>query len=830
MAPPREPINAPPLADIAARGGLVVGRGGFAPCPLCGAEHRGREDKRRPVAVFPGRDGERWKCHACGAGGDAIQLAAAVRWREVPGKGDPRWAELFAELRGEAGPGLLSRPAPKAPPRPVAPSPPPASVFLPGDEVAALWAACVPVAGREVVDTVTGRTRRAAREWLERVRGLSPDLVTAADLARVLPGAYTWPAWIPSAVRKVLPDGPAADVRPYALAVPVYDARGVLRALRFRAVDRVATPDADGAGLTWTETGIERGRKAIASRSNGGRYRVAAGLVMADPMALALLRHQDAGPVEALEARWSGRVVVLEGEPAWWAYATHPDRFRAGTDGRPETFATFGIEAGAWTPDIAARLPSSARVLVWTDYDAAGDRYFEAVRGSFAGRVEVCRAKRPSQWGDRMTPEKPTKELQPDDLARRGELPHPDDVPTVDDGPADGPPSPGDGDAPTGADGGPAVDPLADIEERAARLDGERVGTFADDELRLMRGRGDGSSNPVPMPPGWSATIAELRGGLWPGCYVLVGSTGTGKTQWAFEVAYHATTGPLAVPVLYIGLELDRGGMLARLAALAVRTREPSTRINWSDVYVGNDGALAHVERTGVLAEIGRAPLYLVRGEARGWPYTDLDRRVEALRHRHPVGPTLVILDFLQLVSSPPGGREDIRERIGAAAYAARMAAVHYDATVLVLSATARGFYPLFAGSGKADDVGVSPLGSGDTARFLGTGKEAGEVEYAADGVLALCREPWPDNGPAPRSWLAVAKARTGRVGTGWIGYGFDGTSFTEDREAKPLPPKGRPGKANNGDAEPPASGSQSGRTSDGGGVRRPRDSGGLAG
>lgn len=344
------------------------------------------------------------------------------------------------------------------------------------------------------------------------------------------------------------------------------------------------------------------------------------------------------------------------------------------------------------------------------------------------------------------------------------------------------------------ADTVPMLDPAEAERERereaaALRLDGERLGTFADDELDRMRARGDGRSRPVPLPPRWTKTADELRGGLWPGCYVLVGATGTGKTQWAFEVAYHAATGRDAVPVLYIGLELDRAGMLARLAALASRSK--GGIVSWSSLYLGDGGAIDRATKAGVIAELAAAPLYLVRGEARGWSYSDLDPKVAAMRRRHPTGPALVILDFLQLVSSPADAREDLRERIGAAAYAARMAAVRYDATVLVLSATARGFYPLFAGGKVSDGGDVQPLGSGDPARFLGTGKEAGEVEYAADGVIALCREP---DGPGRKSWIAVAKSRTGRPerGNGWIAYGFDGTTFTEDASALPSP-KGRP-------------------------------------
>ena len=382
-----------------------------------------------------------------------------------------------------------------------------------------------------------------------------------------------------------------------------------------------------------------------------------------------------------------------------------------------------------------------------------------------------------------MAPEKPTKEPQADDLAARGKLRHPDDVPTMDDGPSQG------------GGGGPAH--AGDLARRAAAraprleaLRGDRVGAFLTDALAGMRRRGSGEDRPVPVP--WERTAKELRGGLWAGCYVLVGATGAGKTQWAFEVAYHAITQPSPVPVLYIGLELDRPGLVARLAALGLRKR--GRPVSWSGFYMGERAALAELDKPEgreVLKGLDAAPLYLVTGDARGWPYSKLGEAVEDIRAEHPCGPVLVILDFLQLVSGAEESnqREDIRERIGGAAYLARMAARAHGATVLILSATGRNNYPLFTGALRPDGGDGQRLGTGDPGRFVGTGKEAGEVEYAADGVLALCRAP---EGPGQQlSWLAVAKARTGRPPAckGWIAYSFDGTCFAEDLKATDKPP-----------------------------------------
>ncbi len=371
------------------------------------------------------------------------------------------------------------------------------------------------------------------------------------------------------------------------------------------------------------------------------------------------------------------------------------------------------------------------------------------------------------------------------DLHKRGELPpHPDDYPSVE-----------------------MPDPAAEEAARreaearakeAAKLEELRVGAFAGEAFDLFERRRDGQDLPVPLPPKWTRVATELRGGLWAGCYVLVGGTGVGKSQWAFEVAYHAVTrDPDPVPVLYVGLELDRAGVVARLTALGMHGRTANgdgspVKVPWSDLYLGDGAALAAVAGpvgAEVRGKLDAAPFYLVTGEALGgWSYADLPGLVAGLRARHPTGPALVIVDFLQLVGSPPDVREELRERIGKAAYMGRMEARKHGVSVLLLSATARSAYPLFAGEGKVDGGAVQALGTGDPGRFLGTGKESGEVEYSADGVIALCRGSWkaPDtlnpNPPPPAVWLAVAKSRTGRARgcTGWAELRFDGTSFAE--------------------------------------------------
>jgi 5S rRNA maturation endonuclease (ribonuclease M5) len=239
--------------------------------------------------------------------------------------------------------------------------------------------------------------RDPASLWLSTYRGLSVDGIAALDLVRVLPKTYRWPRWVPT-----LGMDRDAWLQVYRLAVPTFTASGELAALRFRAVDRVGPrwtapagcriEDRNGrAALVTTVRGKDRELpKALASVGVGH----GAGLVMADPMGLALLR----GTREDDGVRWDGRVVIVEGEPDLWAVAASGgNRIQRHGDGF-QTFAAFAVEAGSWTAEIAARIPDGARVLVWTDLDDAGDRYAAAVNASLTHRCDVLRATRPESW------------------------------------------------------------------------------------------------------------------------------------------------------------------------------------------------------------------------------------------------------------------------------------------------------------------------------------------------------------------------------------------------------------------------------------------------
>jgi hypothetical protein len=104
------------------------------------------------------------------------------------------------------------------------------------------------------------------------------------------------------------------------------------------------------------------------------------GLVLADPLAQQLL-----GGV--CPAWWKPReIVVAEGEPDWLLWAL---RQRETDEQGP---AVIGIESGAWSPQIAARIPTGASVVIRTHHDEPGERYAQQIAASLHGRCRIFRS------------------------------------------------------------------------------------------------------------------------------------------------------------------------------------------------------------------------------------------------------------------------------------------------------------------------------------------------------------------------------------------------------------------------------------------------------
>ena len=353
-----EDVNAESVARVAEAFGLTSNakRKAWGPCPCCGAERRGAEDRRPPVGLV--HSGRGWTCYACAAKGDAVGLVAALVTGETkPGRSDWREVRAACADRGlcdpEPGPGVVVRERPRPVAPPLAPPRRP-----PRDEVRAAWDACRPVTDDS-----------ATRAWFAN-RKRSPDITTAAelDLARALPSTFRAYPWMTCKGRR-WSDG-------YRLVVPMYDHAGELVTLHARTV----VPDVRPKGASPSDFEV-------------------GGTVMAEGLALALLRGERLGTGETAaeivaashgviptaEGDTRAGVLIVEGVPDFiatvcsWSVAIE------------NTPAVFGVIAGSWSPEIAARMPDGARVVIATDPDETGERYACMIAETLEDRCELAR-------------------------------------------------------------------------------------------------------------------------------------------------------------------------------------------------------------------------------------------------------------------------------------------------------------------------------------------------------------------------------------------------------------------------------------------------------
>lgn len=220
-----------------------------------------------------------------------------------------------------------------------APEPEPEREYPPSEEVEELIGAC----------TMT-QSDAEVSEWL-RSRALDPVAVDLRGLAFALPADVALPRWA-SYQRKTWTE------IGHRLIVPLYDATGKVRSVR---AGRVVAGDSP-------KRLPPSGHKC-------------SGLVMADAMAQSVL----ASGRWPADSPWRPHFMIAEGEPDWLSLATMLDLHRGPQCGM------FGIFSGAWTPDIAARIPARSVVVVCTDPDPAGDKYATIVAESLAGRCDAMR-------------------------------------------------------------------------------------------------------------------------------------------------------------------------------------------------------------------------------------------------------------------------------------------------------------------------------------------------------------------------------------------------------------------------------------------------------
>jgi len=214
----------------------------------------------------------------------------------------------------------------------------------PKAEVDALWAVSAPVSTESEASAWFGhRYGEHAATFLEHAE--------LWDLVRVIPHGAHLSRWAWSRGGSWIQTG-------HRLLFRLWDHHGQALSIRARSLDPNTTP------------------KSLAPAGHSVK-----GLLLADPLGVQLL----AGLVPA----WWGQhdVVIAEGEPDWLIWAA------AQRESDPEGPAVFGVEAGAWSQQIADRIPDGARIALRVHHDPPGQAYARQIAGTLGGRCQIFRSK-----------------------------------------------------------------------------------------------------------------------------------------------------------------------------------------------------------------------------------------------------------------------------------------------------------------------------------------------------------------------------------------------------------------------------------------------------
>lgn len=388
-------IKAHGFAAVARAIGLTEHRGRtWGPCPACGAERRGSTDPRGPIGAR--RDDAGFTCHRCKLTGDPVTLVAV----RVTGEKQPTdWGPVLETaaalgLCEAAGPGRpvaarrrLTPPAPRPEPPPTRP---------PQDEVRALWDAARPISADAECRAYLGH-RRPALFTADALAVLEAD-----DLVRCLPLAGALPPWARG------PGGTSWRDTEHRLLFRLWEPDGTLATLQARTLRPDITQkylSPANAEVRQTTAATPAGLRLLRGALPPGRLFVCEG--MTDLLSLAASALHPMSP-EVLARRCAyARTAEAEVAPVMrGGLQGGSGRCFSCGDAAPvgrcapctealalwhDAVPILATLSGAWTPAIAARVPSGSRVIIATDSDAAGDAYAAKVQDTLRRRCFVDR-------------------------------------------------------------------------------------------------------------------------------------------------------------------------------------------------------------------------------------------------------------------------------------------------------------------------------------------------------------------------------------------------------------------------------------------------------
>jgi predicted ATPase len=245
-----------------------------------------------------------------------------------------------------------------------------------------------------------------------------------------------------------------------------------------------------------------------------------------------------------------------------------------------------------------------------------------------------------------------------------------------------------------------------------------------------------------------------LRGGLWPGTYILTGAPGSGKTQLASQIAANAATS--GCPTVHVVFGLSENEVMARLLGTLARPLVP-----WSDVLLGQVEGRRWERVEEAAARLREVPMHVEATRLLRFSPAMLEELCTSVRHSNDRR-MLIVLDGVPLTSAD----EDTRRIAHRLLQGARYAADEFNAALLLVVPSV---HPSL--SPKISPTAVDAVAHSELLASLG------EDAIASECVMAITRRP---GGPGA-SWLALPKISFAAPAS--VELYFSGSIFTEPQK-----------------------------------------------
>jgi replicative DNA helicase len=244
----------------------------------------------------------------------------------------------------------------------------------------------------------------------------------------------------------------------------------------------------------------------------------------------------------------------------------------------------------------------------------------------------------------------------------------------------------------------------------------------------------------------------DITAGLQPGDLVILAARpGMGKTSFALNIAMNVAKRDYTVG--FFSLEMDINQLFLRMIC-------SEARVNSQKIRTGRISQSDFDKLAAKLDEVMKVKIFIDDAPLLGV----MEARSKARRLKSEYGLDVLFVDYLQLMSVPPGA-ENRNLAIGEITRGMKALAKELHVPVVVLSQLSR-----------------APEQRSDHRPQLADLRESGNIEQDADLVCFLYREEYynPTDENSGRAELIIAKNRNGPVGTASLVFLSDITIFQD--------------------------------------------------